>query len=262
MHKTKRKRNTVTILSLLLTLVLVIISQMIPHMLLSRESRADIGKVNRVPQDEYLASYTALARNSSETLSPSERFRIILETPAGAFVSCDDDEGFLNKTSAITLAKNTLLSFYQKDLYPYSVASTFESWYRWDASLYRCIDCTFQTYTAYVWRITLTRYDGKITHHIYMTENGTIVFLMVQTEETLPDGLSPKLGAECLIASGIPVKLEAVKTGQDIRIPYPDFEDTALSVTANRQLSTTQDSDTYSFYTFETETGYGFCFLQ
>ena len=119
--------------------------------------------------------------------------------------------------------------------------SDIDNWYSWNARLYKYTDTTFNTYTAYAWQITFTKYDNSSSHTIFMTENGTI--LNVETEQK-PSKLKPILYAyvdneknkhkiaEMLGIDSYISMDKYNKFNQPLTLTYPDVSISNANVTA------------------------------
>lgn len=169
------KNQTLKITIVILTILSVVAAIILPKLILEHKVKRSLAQVVQAPDDYYLTARTATARNASSKLSSLDRIRLIYSTWDSTMSPCDTSEGFLTETEAISLAKSQLNWYYQCDLYPVSLFSAYNNWYSFHCNLYRYIDTTFESYSAYLWEIRFSKYDSTEYHTILMTENGTIL---------------------------------------------------------------------------------------
>lgn len=169
-------------LNIALCVLIVACSLIVPKLLLDRKGQAVTDKIIQAPESYYIESGNAMARNTSSSLTSLEQIKLISGAWESTGAACDLDEGFLTENEAVLLARKSLDSYYSMGIFPYSESANYNNWCSWDAKLYRYTDNLFNTYSAYMWVITFTRFDGAVTHTIHMTENGVI--LNAQTTDT------------------------------------------------------------------------------
>lgn len=172
-------------LGLFLAIAAVASGMLIPKFLLNKKSKSQMSVVTTAPEDYYLGSGTAMARKASEQLSSLDRIKLVSGAWGSISSKCDTSEGFLGESAAVNLAKEQLEHFYDANVYPYSLSSTYGNWYSWSTELYQYTDTVFNTYTTYLWVIKFTKFDNSLTHTILMTENGTIVNAEVSNNSTV-----------------------------------------------------------------------------
>ena len=174
MNKSK-KNNMFFIIMLILCIAVVSSSFLIPDILLKNQSQKDAGTVIIAPESYYVESGNAMARNTSSNLTSIEQIKLISGTWESTCSECTTDQGFLSENEAVSLARYSLNDFCDIGVFPYSASSNYNNWCSWDAKLYCYTDNLFNTYSAYLWVITFTKFDNSTTHTVYMTENGVII---------------------------------------------------------------------------------------
>ncbi len=171
----KNSFNKKSLLLIIPCIIAVVASLSVPDLLLSKTKENSTNIIAIAPESYYVESGNAMARNASSNLSSLDQIKLI----SGAWESnesvCGLDQGFLTENEAIQLARYSLDIFYDLGVFPYSSSSNYNNWCSWDAKLYCYTDSLFNTYSAYLWVISFTRFDNSVTHTIYMTENGVIL---------------------------------------------------------------------------------------
>ncbi len=171
----KSKNQILKIAIVIVTILSVVAAIVLPKLILERRVKHSLSQVVQAPDDYYLTARTATARNASSKLSSLDRIRLIYSTWDSTMSPCDISEGFLTESEAISIAKSRLNWYYQCDLYPVSLFSAYNNWYSFNCNLYRYIDTTFESYSAYLWEIRFSKYDSTEYHTILMSESGTIL---------------------------------------------------------------------------------------
>ncbi|MDE6025561.1 MAG: hypothetical protein K2G45_08915 [Lachnospiraceae bacterium] len=171
----KNKDKGIKIAIITLTILSVIASIILPKLFLEQKVKHSLSQVVQAPDDYYLTARTATARNASSKLSSLDRMRLIYSSWDSTMSPCDTTEGFLTETEAISIAKSQLSLYYKAGLYPVSLFSNYNNWYSFNCNLYRYVDTTFETYSAYLWEISFYKYDSTDYHTILMSESGTIL---------------------------------------------------------------------------------------
>ena len=138
--------------------LIVVLSIVAPKYLLARTLTEQTNHVEVAPEEYYLEAGTMMSRNTSSNLS-----------------AVDITEGFLDEVEAVELAKKQLDVYYKQGVYPYSVQIQYDNLYSYSSELYCYTDTSFDTYAAYLWKITFTKYDNSVENIVYMTESGTIL---------------------------------------------------------------------------------------
>lgn len=151
----------------------------VPRYLLAHDTGKQENQIQEAPEAYYVDAGVAMARNASQQLSSLDRFKLITGQWESEYELSTSEDAFLSETEAVELAKQQLELYYEKGLYPYSLTSQYENWYSFSIEVYQCVDSSFHTYSAYLWRIVFTKYDHTLTHEIYMSDSGFIVLARV-----------------------------------------------------------------------------------
>lgn len=167
--------NKLLLLMIFICIVTVVASLVVPDFLLIRKREASTNQISIAPESYYVESGNAMARNTSSNLTSLEQIKLISGAWESTETTCDLDQGFLTENEAVDLARSNLNTFYDMGVFPYSSNANYNNWCSWDAKLYCYTDSLFNTYSAYLWVITFTKFDNSTTHTVYMTEKGVIV---------------------------------------------------------------------------------------
>lgn len=162
-------------LYIIATLCIAFAGFFLPGFLLQKKNTAGTGSVQPVPETYYSASSSAIARSASAKLSSYERTLLVSGIWESEITEAAATEIDQSEYAAVLLAQESIESLYQNGVYPVSLISVSGDWYSWESTLYKATETTFHTYTAYFWKIILTRYEGSETHTILMLEDGTIL---------------------------------------------------------------------------------------
>lgn len=171
----KRKNKYITTLGLLGTVVVFIACLYIPRLLFDSYTKEENNHIKEFPYTEYKANETILSKKLSEELDALDRIKLISGTWPSTYEECDKSKGFISELDAVKLAKEGIEKYYAANCYYQSLESSYGNWYSWETKLYKYTDTSFNTYTAYLWKITFIKYDNSETHTILMTDNGTII---------------------------------------------------------------------------------------
>lgn len=175
----REKRQTGARTAAVLTVggLLVISGIFLPGLLLHKVSVRELGEAAAAPEGYYQASYSAMARNSSEKLDITEKLQLITGQWNSIKEEPQDFELEHTDYEVAELAQKGIGMLYQSGLYPEDITG-YENWYSWQATPHKAVDTTFHTYTAYYWEVVFEKYDETISHKVYVLDNGT-VFLAV-----------------------------------------------------------------------------------
>lgn len=263
----KKKRIKKSIIGLTISAVFVAISLLSSRQLIRRTVSADEDVVIEADENYYLAARSNLAKIASKNLSYADRMKIISGSWASSFKECSLDSGFISETEAVALAKQQLEYYYKTEVYPYSLISSYNNWYSWDAKLYEYTDTTFNTYTVYLWCIKFTKYDNSLEHTILMTENGTILNAEANSRFSndisiinayLTDSLSYDLSR--LLGNPSLSLIEYTNNVDDITIPYSQVDTSSISIIRRLNIKIYQEkksTDDFIVYQYKTDTSYG-----
>lgn len=171
----KNKTTILNIILVLFTIAVVLTAIFLPEVLLKKQADKKTAITTIAPEEYYLASATAIAIDASSKLTATDRINLISGAWESTFSECAISEAFLTEAEAVDLAKEQIEIFVENNSYPYSIKSSYKNWYSYETKVYSYKDATFNTYTAYLWEITFTKYDNSIIHTILITESGTIL---------------------------------------------------------------------------------------
>lgn len=174
MNKSRKPRKLLVAI-LLMCIIIVVSSFYIPDYLLGKRRTNTTNQICIAPESYYVESGNAMARNTSSNLTSLEQIKLISGVWESNGKECSLEEGFLSENEAVQLARISLNTFYNMGIFPYSANANYNNWCSWEAKLYCYTDNLFNTYSAYLWVITFTKFDSSITHTVYMTEKGVIV---------------------------------------------------------------------------------------
>ena len=175
--------KTVLITSFILVTILGII---LPGFLLHVTFSSKLGTVNPISTDLYNTSNSAIAKNASLKLTEYERMKLISGSWASTQTQIDTSSANISEVEAVELARNAVSQLPPANAYPYHFDSAYNNWYSWKTNYYQCTESSFQTYSAYYWKVTFYRYDTDEIHEVLITENGTLLAIRNnQPKETL-----------------------------------------------------------------------------
>ena len=162
---TKRRRTisyVIAVLALLFTGAVVAATLILPGTLMKREAAAEYNEVTPVPAAYYSGPSEAVVKNSSRQLTEEQRVHLIYGEWESRISPASQSECNLSEYEVVTG-------------FTYPVVSKYQQWYTWDATPYKAVDTTFETYAAVFWKVTFIKYDGTETHEYYITEGGTLL---------------------------------------------------------------------------------------
>lgn len=154
--------------------VIVLTGILLPGQLLIGYRELALDQVAAAPAEYYSAAGSAMARNASAKLGVYQKLQLITgkwESSASEAASYEMD---MEDYEAAAAARESLNELYACGLYVSSLSAEYGNWYTWEAKRRKAVDAVFQTYTAYYWEITFSRYDGAQSHTVRMLEDGTV----------------------------------------------------------------------------------------
>lgn len=177
------QNNKIKICLILFFCVAVILaSVLVPKYLLARTLFEQMDQVVVAPEEYYVEAGEMMARSASSNLSSVDRIKLIAGTWESEMQKCENTDGFLNEVEAVELAKEQMEYYYQAGVFPYSMQIKYDNMFSYETELYCYTDSSFHTYSAYLWKITFTKYDDSVECVTYMTESGTILLLWTDGE--------------------------------------------------------------------------------
>lgn len=147
----------------------------LPGVLLHFTFSSKLDSVNKVSANMYNTSNSAISRNASLKLSEYERMKLISGSWASTQKEVDASLSNISEVEAVELARKAVSKLYSANGYPYHFNSSYDNWYTWKTQCYQCIETSFQTYSAYYWKVSFYRYDTDEVHEVLITENGTLL---------------------------------------------------------------------------------------
>ncbi len=158
-----------------LTVLSVVTGVVLPGYILDRKVDSQMDLVTFAPEEYYLSSNTVMAKNASEKLSSLDKINLITGKWDSTISECDVSDAFLTEIEAVNMAVSQMEHFYTRRVYPVSLDSNYNNWFSWESKVYKYTETAFNTYTAYLWVISFSKYDSDITHTVCMTEDGIIL---------------------------------------------------------------------------------------
>jgi len=171
-------------LYILLIFTVILGSIFIPKYILNMHTNKTLNVTISAPEEYYLAANSAMAKSNSAKLSPIERINLITGVWSSTMTKASPKDAFISETDAVDLAIHRLNFFYEIDTYPFTLLGGYDNWYSWSTEVYKYTDASFNTYTAYLWIITFTKFDNSLKHTVAMTEDGIILAAEVNTSAT------------------------------------------------------------------------------
>lgn len=182
MRKIFRNNKIKICLFLILCAVIISTGVLVPKYLLARTLFEQMEQVVVAPEEYYVEAGKMMARSASSNLSSVDRIKLIAGTWESEMQKCENTDGFLNEVEAVELAKEQMEYYYQAGVFPYSMQIKYDNMFSYETELYCYTDSSFHTYSAYLWKITFTKYDDSVECVTYMTESGTILLLWTDGE--------------------------------------------------------------------------------
>lgn len=210
--------------------LIVVMSVVAPKYLLARTLTEQTNHVTVAPEEYYAEAGTMMARNTSSNLSAIDRIKLISGAWESNMKKCDITEGFLDEVEAVELAKKQLDVYYKQGIFPYSVQIQYDNLYSYSSELYCYTDTSFNTYTAYLWKITFTKYDNSVENVVYMNESGTILLAWTDGSYSLDEYDLSKFYKNAqirdILGDNNIYTTSAMKyiPVASVTIPYPDVE--------------------------------------
>lgn len=182
MRKIFRNNKIKICLILFFCVAVILASVLVPKYLLARTLFEQMDQVVVAPEEYYVEAGEMMARSASSNLSSVDRIKLIAGTWESQMQKCENTDGFLNEVEAVELAKEQMEYYYQAGVFPYSMQIKYDNMFSYETELYCYTDSSFHTYSAYLWKITFTKYDDSVECVTYMTESGTILLLWTDGE--------------------------------------------------------------------------------
>ncbi len=171
-----KKQMVKNLIAVILTLAVAATSILLPGFLIEREDRSQLDSVENVPPEYYSGPSEAMIENASQQLTSEQCLQLILGIWDSTISETTEDHCNKTEFGMKNILVNRVTDLHSKGLYPVSIASNDYNWYSWTSKPYRAIDTTFQTYAAYFWDFTFTKFDNSETHRFIVTESGDILY--------------------------------------------------------------------------------------
>lgn len=282
MRKIFRNNKIKICLILFFCIAVILASVLVPKYLLARTLSEQMEKVVVAPEEYYVEAGVMMARSASSNLSSVDRIKLIAGTWESEMQKCENTEGFLNEVEAVELAKKQMEYYYQAGVFPYSMQIKYDNMFSYATELYCYTDSSFHTYSAYLWKITFTKYDDSVECVTYMTESGTILLLWTDekyspetTMKQCYDNLDIKnvfgdnrfyqvtIGEYMpTTAVEIPYPMEDELTGEAIAKSFSTVKPVTEIVSgAVIRMKTSEENIKFQALQYKTEDGYGIVFM-
>ncbi len=260
----KKEKLIFKILFITASLIAFFSAIFVPKLLLNKKSELSLSHVMEAPDSYYLTSRTATARSASSKLSALDKIRLICGVWDSSMTECDVTEGFLTIDEAVLLARAQMEIYYDAGLYPASLYSGYDNWYSFECNLYKYTDTSFQTYTAYLWEITFTKFDTSTYHTLLMSESGTILAADTNMPFNNPkDIYKDAFEANCgtMINDTHTYLGTSTKRNTLPYIPYTQLtlsSPTVLNAYSIQLRTTSTEFNDFTIYQYRKPQGYGF----
>lgn len=282
MRKIFRNNKIKICLILFFCIAVILASVLVPKYLLARTLSEQMDQVVVAPEEYYVEAGEMMARSASSNLSSVDRIKLIAGTWESEMQKCENTDGFLNEVEAVELAKKQMEYYYQAGEFPYSMQIKYDNMFSYATELYCYTDSSFHTYSAYLWKITFTKYDDSVECVTYMTESGTILLLWTDGEylpETTMKQCYDNLDMKNVFGDNrfYQVTIGEYTPATVVEIPYP-MEDELTGETIAKSFSTVKpvteivsgavvrvktsgESIKFQALQYKTEDGYGIVFM-
>lgn len=282
MRKIFRNNKIRICLFLIFCAVIISTSVLVPKYLLARTLSEQMEQVVVAPEEYYVEAGEMMARSASSNLLSVDRIKLISGTWESEMRKCENTEGFLNEAEAVELAKKQMEYYYQAGVFPYSMQIKYDNMFSYATELYCYTDSSFHTYSAYLWKITFTKYDDSVECVTYMTESGTI--LLLWTNEKYSPQTTMKQCYDNLDMKNVfgdkrfyQVTIGEYMPATIVEIPYPMEDELTGEARANSfstvkpvteivsgavvRVKTSGESIKFQALQYKTEDGYGIVFM-
>lgn len=218
--QSKKNRKNIYQIAVVVMVLLAMLGVFLPGLILTWQSREQMNMVDGVPVEYYSPANLAVARNASANLGVYQKLQLITGRWESNESPVDSTEMETENYEAIQLAKEQIDALYQAGVYPVSLLSDYENWYSWDAEYCKVVDATFNTYAAYYWKLTFSKYDGSEKHLVYMLDDGTIFLAEAWAENGSDDsaivnisemGAFVALGYREVVLHKLPVENQSIE---------------------------------------------------
>ena len=155
----------------------------LPGIMMQKNLKSQLSEIQNVPAEYYSGPSEAIIKNSSKQLTSEQCIQLITGTWESTVAPASPDYCNITEFGIKNMLVNRVEDLKSKQLYPVSLSSGPDNWYSWEATPYRALDTTFQTYAAIFWDIRFTRYDNTEYHRFIITESGDILYAEFKLNE-------------------------------------------------------------------------------
>jgi hypothetical protein len=185
------KKITLCIIAIITTILAICL----PEIIINKQVDASLGTCIEAPAEYYDASSSAIAREMSTRLTDMEKLELISGNWNSETTMADISTTDYSEWEEIQLAKKSFSNLLNAELKSKSTSSNasassnhaagsitlsnmvdFDTWYSYETVMFKCTDTTFNTYSAYFFGITFTKYDKSEKYQLLMTDTGTIIY--------------------------------------------------------------------------------------
>ena len=179
------KRKWTMIITGIFVMGIAVCGIFLPGRILTWQSNLENNLVMKVSQEQYSSASAAIARAASLNLQTSEKLQLIAGQWESTTSQIDAYEMEMEDYEAVELARKGIAELVENQYYPKEISSEYGNWFTWKATPFKAVDTTFQIYPAYYWKIDFSKYDDGAKHTIYMLEDGTIFYAMMQDTQAM-----------------------------------------------------------------------------
>jgi hypothetical protein len=162
------KKITLCIIAIITTILAICL----PEIIINNQVDTSLGTCIEAPAEYYDASSSAIAREMSTRLTDMEKMELISGNWSSETTIADISATDYSEWEEIQLAKESFSNL----LISLSNTVDFDTWYSYETVMFKCTDTTFNTYSAYFFGITFTKYDKSEKYQLLMTDTGTIIY--------------------------------------------------------------------------------------
>ena len=178
-----KKVNVKNLITVMIALGATTLSIWLPGIMMQKNLKSQLSEIQNVPAEYYSGPSEAIIKNSSKQLTSEQCIQLITGTWESTVAPASPDYCNITEFGIKNMLVNRVEDLKSKQLYPVSLSSGPDNWYSWEATPYRALETTFQTYAAIFWDIRFTRYDNTEYHRFIITESGDILYAEFKLNE-------------------------------------------------------------------------------
>lgn len=237
------KRKWTMIITSIFVMGIAVCGIFLPGRILTWQSNLENDLVKKVSQEQYSSASAAIARAASMNLQTSEKLQLIAGQWESTTTQIDAFEMEMEDYEAVALAREGIANLVENHYYPKEISSEYGNWFTWKATSFKAVDTTFEIYTAYYWKIEFSKYDDGAKHTVYMLEDGTIFYAMMQDAQAMENSEIVSVFDTLKLQSVYEVNSISMENMQVANcIPYADVSQidfswkTLVSLTAEQEV--------------------------